>query len=227
MKNKFLIILLTAVIVFSGCNKIEKENEKIEETKKIQKEIIKEPEYKDENTTPISFYIKQDNKLIKINEISKKLNVLDVIDTYYIYPSYENEIVLNKSFAESFYDEWQKYNPNNNIKIGFNLKFKTINENISYNILTPSNTFDRAEYIMNYLYDAYANRNKSFYSHLEEDEYNDSTLFTLLKIQCGEKWQEILNPIQITVYTYDSEDDFENNEYRGNSKSTFTINIEK
>ena len=31
--------------------------------------------------------------------------------------------------------------------------------------------------------------------------------------------------IKLTVFTYDSEDDFENNEYRGNSKHTLNICI--
>ena len=79
---------------------------------------------------------------------------------------------------------------------------------------------------MTYLYDGYANKNKGFYSHLEESDYTDTTLFTTLKIQCGEKFKEIISPIQVTIYSYDSQDDFENNEYRGNSKSTLTINIE-
>jgi len=227
-KRKIIILIFIITIMFSGCNKIEKKQETIKDTKKqTQKTEIKEPEYVDNNATPISFYNRQGTKLIKLTEISKKLNIEEVIGTYHPYPSTEDEIILNKSFAESFYDEWQKYNPNNNIKIGFNIKFKLANEDISYNILDPSHTFDKWEYLMNYLYDDYANRNKDFYSHLEENEYNDSTLFTTLKIQSSYQCADIISPIQVTVFTYDSEDDFENNEYRGNSKSTFTINIEK
>ena len=36
---------------------------------------------------------------------------------------------------------------------------------------------------MNYLYDDYANQNKSFYSHIENNKMNDNTLFTAFKMQ--------------------------------------------
>ena len=80
---------------------------------------------------------------------------------------------------------------------------------------------------MNYLYDDYANIGKGFYSHIEDNQYNESTLFTALKIQSSYSCSEIISPITVTVFTYDTEDDFENNEYRGNSKQSFIINIEK
>ena len=233
-KLKLLTILLAAFLLITGCNKNEeiKQNEEItkekEETKELKEVEVKAPEYIDNNTTPISFYSLQGNKLIKLTEISKRLNVEEDIGIFQIYPSNENEIILNNTFAESFYNEWQKYyQNNNNIKIGFNIKFKLANEDVSYNIFSPENTFDKWQYLMNYLYDDYANRTKGFYSHIEQNEYNDSTLFTALKIQSSYQCSEIISPIQVTVFTYDTEDDFENNEYRGNSHSEFTINIEK
>ena len=232
-KLKLILILLTAILLVTGCSKNEEKNQKEEkteikeETKEMQEVEVKAPEYIDNNTTPISFYSLQGNKLVKLTEISKRLNVEEDIGIFQIYPSNENEIYLNKSFAESFYDEWQKYNQNNNIKIGFNIKFNLANQEISYNIFSPTETFDKWEYLMNYLYDDYANRGKGFYSHIEENQYNEQTLFTALKIQSSYQCSEIISPIQVTVFTYDSDDDFENNEYRGNSKQTFTINIEK
>ena len=228
MKKIKLLFLLLSILLVTACGKTEEQVEVKEEPKKQMQEVeVSAPIYTDDNTSPISFYSLQGNKLIKLTEITKRLNIEEDIGIFQIYPSNENEILLNKSFAESFYDEWQKYNQNNNIKIGFNIKFNLVNEEISYNIFDPSNTFDKWEYLMNYLYDDYANRGKGFYSHIEENQYNESTLFTALKIQSSYQCNEIISPIQVTVFTYDTEDDFENNEYRGNSKQTFTINIEK
>ena len=118
-----------------------------------------------------------------------------------------------------------KYNTNNNLKIGFNIKFSTEDEDFSYNILNPSNCFEKWEYLLNYLYDDYANRGKSFYSHIEENEYNDSTLFTSIKVQSAGECNKIKDKIELTVFTYDTEDDFLDGEYRGNSSSTLTICI--
>ena len=97
------------------------------------------------------------------------------------------------------------------------------NEFISYNILGPQNTFDKWEYLMNYIYDDYANRNKSFYSHLETTDVTDSTLFTSFKMQSSYKSDMISSNIILSVFTYDSDDDFLNNEYRGNSIYSITI----
>jgi len=228
MKKIKILLLIISILLLTACTKKEVQQEIKEEPQKQFQEVeAAAPVYKDDNNTPISFYRLQGNKLIKLTELSKKLNVEEDIGIFQVYPSNENEIILNKSFAESFYDEWQKYNQNNNLKVGFNISFKLVNEDISYNIFTPSNTMDKWEYLMNYLYDDYANRGKGFYSHIEENEYNESTLFTALKIQSSYRCGEILSPITVKVFTYDSLDDFENNNYRGNSISQFTINIEK
>lgn len=76
---------------------------------------------------------------------------------------------------------------------------------------------------MNYIYDDYANRNKSFYSHLETTDITDSTLFTSFKMQSSYKCDMISSNIILSVFTYDSDDDFLNNEYRGNSIYSITI----
>ena len=226
--KKTLYILLIILTICTGCVK---EN-KNEQEPKIQKEIIKEENvktekdsYKDLNNTPIGIYKLSGNKLIKIHTINTKLEVEGLIDTFQIFPSNKEEITLNNTFATSFYNEWTNFkNINNNLKIGFNIKFKLKNgENISYNIYSPDNTFDKWEYLMNYLYDDYANQGKSFYSHIESNQMNDNTLFTAFKMQMSYSCFDIDSKIQFSVFTYDDNDDFKNNEYRGNS--IYTINI--
>ena len=228
MKMKNIIAIIIILLFTTACTKNNKKIEiKEEPIKQFQEVEAKAPEYIDNNNTPISFYRLQGNKLIKLTEITKKLNVEEDIGIFQIYPSNEDEIILNTSFGQSYYNEWIKYNPNNNIKVGFNIKFNLTNEQVSYNIFSPANTFEKWEYLMNYLYDDYANIGKGFYSHIEDNQYNESTLFTALKIQSSYSCSEIISPITVTVFTYDTEDDFENNEYRGNSKQSFIINIEK
>lgn len=226
--KKTLYILLIILTICTGCVK-ENKNEK---GLKTQKEIIKEKNvkeeknsYKDLNNTPIGIYKLSGNKLIKLHTINTKLEVEGIIDTFQIFPSNEAEITLNNTFATSFYNEWTNFkNINNNLKIGFNIKFKLKNgENISYNIYSPDNTFDKWEYLMNYLYDDYANQNKSFYSHIESNKMNDNTLFTAFKMQMSYSCFNIDSKIQFSVFTYDGNDDFKDNEYRGNS--IYTINI--
>ena len=216
---KKIIIILIILIITCGCIN----TKKVEKKKKKKVDVEYEEKYKDLNNTPISFYSGSDGGLIKITKINKKLVPFEDIGIFQIYPSNEEVIGLSSGFGNSFYNEWMKYNTNNNLKIGFNIKFKDNDEEISYNILNPSNCMDKWEYVMNYLYDDYANRGKGFYSHIEENEYNENTLFTSIKIQSNDKALNIKDKIVVTVFTYDSDDDFLDGEYRGNSSSTLTI----
>ena len=218
---KKIIILFLIIILICGCVSTKKVEKK--KKKKVEAEYVEH--YKDLNNTPISFYSSYDSGLVKLTKINKNLVSMEDIGIFQIYPSNEEIVSVNGGFGYSFYNEWMKYNTNNNLKIGFNIKFSTEDEDFSYNILNPSNCFEKWEYLLNYLYDDYANRGKSFYSHIEENEYNDSTLFTSIKVQSAGECNKIKDKIELTVFTYDTEDDFLDGEYRGNSSSTLTICI--
>ena len=73
-----------------------------------------------------------------------------------------------------------------------------------------------------YLYDDYKNRDSNFYSHIEDSEFDDTTLFTSVKIFAN-KVDNLSSDIEFTVFTYDTDDDFEEGNYRGNSK--YKVNI--
>ena len=218
---KKIIILFLIIILICGCVSTKKVEKK--KKKKVEAEYVEH--YKDLNNTPISFYSSYDSGLVKLTKINKNLVSMEDIGIFQIYPSNEEIVSVNGGFGYSFYNEWMKYNTNNNLKIGFNIKFSTEDEDFSYNILNPSNCFEKWEYLLNYLYDDYANRGKSFYSHIEENEYNENTLFTSIKVQSSGECYKIKDKILLTVFTYDTEDDFLDGEYRGNSSSTLTICI--
>ena len=219
--KKVLFTLLILLLV-TGCVKEKKEvikKEKVKEDKPIEAKDT----YKDLNNTPIGIYKLNGNSLTKLTEDTYNLVSMEDIGVFQIFPSNENTITIN-SFGTDFYNNWKNYNINNNLKIGFNIKYELNNgEKLSYNVLSPSNNFDHAEYIMNYLYDDYINQGKGFYSHIEDKDMNENTLFTSIKLQSSGQINDIKDKIELTVFTYDSEDDFINNEYRGNSKYTYTI----
>ncbi|MBQ6135610.1 MAG: hypothetical protein IJI60_04780 [Bacilli bacterium] len=220
MKKRYWILFFIFFLL-CGCMK----GEKLENRKEIPSEDIIEnvPQYQDNNQTPISFYRLKGDKLEKISSITGDFHALDDIGFLQIYPSSEDTIILNTSFASSFYDSWQSYSQSN-LKIGFSLKLSVPEKGeFSYNILNPNQTMDHWEYFMAYLYDDYANRGKSFYSHVEANEYTEDTLFTAFKLQCGSNCQDISSPFYLTVFTYDSEDDFLDGVYRGNSQYTIPV----
>ena len=109
--------------------------------------------------------------------------------------------------------------------LNMNIKFTLSNgNNISFNVLNPSMAIgEYYDFMLTYLYDDYKNRNSSWYSHIEPDEYDDETLFTSIKLQSGYEVAAINSNIILSVFTYDTDDDFIDNEYRGNS--IYKINI--
>ena len=217
--NKKIVILFILLILCCGCINTKK-TEKKKEKKKVEVEYVET--YKDLNDTPISFYTVNGNHLEKLTKINKTLVPMEDIGIFQIYLSNEDRVQLKNSFALDFYDEWTKYNTNN-LKIGYNIKFNTDDGDISYNIFNPINCMEKWEYLLNYLYDDYANRGKSFYSHIEDNQFNDNSLPTSIKIQSSGECSKIKDKIVVTAFTYDSDDDFLNGEYRGNSSSTLTI----
>ena len=91
-------------------------------------------------------------------------------------------------------------------------------------ITTPDKTFIFNPYIFIYLYDDIHQPDGAWYSHVES--MTDNTLFSSIKLTAIHNLNEITSPVTLTVFTYDTEDDFdEDGNYRGNSK--YTININK
>lgn len=219
---KKVLFTLLVLLLLTGC---EKEKEKIikKEKKVEEKPIGTKITYKDLNNTPIGIYKLKGNSLTKLTEDTKEFISMEDLGVFQIFPSNENTITIN-SFGTDFYNEWSKYNTNNNLKIGFNIDYYLdTGEHISYNVLSPSNNFDHYEYFMNYLYDDYANQGKGFYSHVEDKDLTENTLYTSIKIQSSGDVNKVKDGLKLTVFTYDTEDDFIDNEYRGNSKYTYTI----
>lgn len=211
---KRIICCLLCLILLTGC----------ESTKSISKKVVKEEKievkktYKDDNNMPISFY--ENNKKITtkkvVFEVGRDLGI------FQIFPS-NGDTIGNWN---SFYDEWVKYDPEHKVKIGYNVKYSTDDGNtISHTVVNPSNTMDYAGYIALFLYDDYNNRGKSWYSHVEEKDFNENTFLTSIKLFADRGITNITSDIVLTVFTYDTEDDFdpETKEYRGNSKASITI----
>lgn len=228
MKNKILFCLL---ILCCGCSIFNKKEEPKKEPKNDikdeikEEDIPKEPEYIDDNNTPIGLYERNGSKLKLLSEFNSKVQVKKDIKTFQAFPSKESEINHSgKRYADYYFEKYNEVNQERKYKTGFNLKY-TLNDGteISHNIFGPSTTQTYYDYIEIYLYDAYKHRNDSFYSHIEERDYNDETIITSIKLTAGSKFNDIKSKIVLTVFTYDEDDFDENNEYRGNSKYSVVI----
>ena len=81
-------------------------------------------------------------------------------------------------------------------------------------------------YLYIYLYDDVNQAPNTYYSHLEMKDFNDSTIISSIKLFLAQEGIKITSPITMTVFTYNGDEDFdENNRYRGNSSYTIIIDI--
>jgi len=206
------ILILIILLLITGCNK----NEEIiiEE----EKEEVVEEKYVDDNPITIGIY-ENDINLIKDYKLNKVSNN-EVIFSFY-YTNIEN--LESRNQKENWYKYFNKYENINDYKIGFNFSFYVGEEKIEKTILKPD-TYAFNPYFYIYIYDDINQPDNTFYSHLEETDINENTIFSAIKIFLVEP-ELITSKITFTVFTYNDLDDFdEYNNYRGNSK--YTVDIE-
>lgn len=219
MKRVVIIVLL--LLVLCGCNSKQNTNKSTKNNNNETKKEEKVNNYKDENNTIVGLYFEKGRKLELVKDYSTDIISEKDIGVYQVYFSNDEVIHLDANFGESYYNLYKDLG----IKVGFNIKYSLSNgESINHTITNPGNTIIN-DYILTYLYDDYKNRNSNFYSHIENNDYDDSTLFTSIKIFANSV-DDVQSPVTLTVFTYDTEDDFDSEgNYRGNSK--YTVNISK
>ncbi len=234
---KKILIIFIILLTISGCNinikttstkeekkDIKEEKNQIDKQKEKINEEISKITYVDLNNMPIGIYNDNNtNDTLTIQtEYSTKFQRGTDIGIFQILSSTENTIKLDKKYGQYFYDLWITNDPNHNIKQGFSIQYEVEGTLIDQIILKSEDTkVGSGIYLETYLYDDYANRNSSFYSHVEEDL--EDTFYTAIKLTPGIEYEKITSDITLTAFTYDSEDDIKDNKYIGNSKYTIIV----
>jgi len=190
-------------------------------------EIEEKNKYTDTNPIIVGLYKNYHNgnnrKLIK--EYNAKWSYHNDISSFEVF--YTNEEEISGSNQIKTFDLYKNnYQNIDNYRIGYIISFSTTTKEINKIILSPQDTEEYFDYLENYLYDDY-HRNGEWYSHTTEEEYNDDTLLTSIKLTAGKLVNEITSSITLTAFTYDINDNNvfdENNNYLGNSKYTIIVN---
>ena len=137
------------------------------------------------------------------------------------------ENVNSSNIKYNFNEYASSYDNVNKYKIGFQVSFIASDEEITKVITGPKDMYILSPYIFNYLYDDVHQNDGAWYSHVEENQVNDTTVYSSIKLYATDDVYKISSPITLTVFTYDTMDDFNDNGlYRGNSKYTITIKNE-
>ena len=213
------ILLFLCIFLLIGCS-----NAKVEEViseEPTEDEVV--DEYIDDNPIKLGFFLETDDfhnkELIEDTYYADFIHNKDIgpFDVYFT----DEKKVDGNSFKDIWYKYYNEYDDISNYKIGYNIKFMT-NSGVSYegNFLEPD-IFKFSDYFYVYLYDDVHQEDGAFYSHL--DEVDDDTLMTSIKLYGVDNIDEV-ESIILEVFTYDSDDDFdENGHYRGNREFNLTI----
>lgn len=224
MKKIMLLISLFFLLVGCSINNQDKNETNKEENLVQNKKEIKEEkeEYQDLNPILIALYKKESGVYKRQDRFYSQLEPIKDIATFSII--LDNQENISGNYKELYKNHSSSYENFTNYKIGYNISFtlkdgKVFNENI----LKPKDVFDYSfsDYLYIWLYDDI--NNTGWYSHLEADDYNETTVMSSIKLMSTSLSKEIITPIKLTVFTYDFDDFDLDNNYRGVSKFTTLI----
>ena len=223
--NKVLVFLIF-LVCFTGCNVKEysdiDEDNIINETENTIIENEEVFEYVDNNPIKVGLYIYTNGKRILAETYESYWPIYTDINGFTAYYS-NNKEISNARLQNVWKSLYQNYEGISDYKIGYHLKFDTVDGVVSKTILKPSDGNDIYDYIQIYLYDD-IHQDSTWYSHMNDSDINDNTIFTTIKLTTSTKIADITSDIELTAFTYNDIDDFdEYGNYRGISSHTTII----
>lgn len=199
------------------------ENERIKEQEEEKKQLFLNENVLD-NNIPIGFYTIQNGKLVLTSRLECDWSRDSIFGLFYTLASNE-DVISFTNYKTTFNEYWAKYNTDG-YKIGYNIKFSLdTGEIINQRILEPIDTPDLFKHIQFYLYDDVTYMPGRIYYHMRQNEMTENTMLTSVKLVGYKETKGVNGPIELTVFTYNGEEDFdsETKEYLGNSKFTMKI----
>ena len=224
MKKHLLIIIIILVIIFTLIFTYSFKEKNIVENPQptIQDEEVPEieniPEYIDDNPIKLGLYKNYRNGSNRklITEYTASWEYHTDISSFEVYYTQEGEISSGNQI-KTFDLYKNNYDNINDYRIGYIIEFEINDININKTIISPKDTEEFYDYLEIYLYDDY-HRAGGWYSHTTEEEFNENTLLTSIKLTAGKKITEITSDITVTAFTYDNDDFDEQGSYKGISK---------
>ena len=208
-------------------NNIKKEEQQSEKTHEEEiEEEHKEDVYVDDNPIKIGLYINSNKGKKLITEYTSSWIAEEIMGMFYAIPTNES-IAAGANFKTTWDKYWNEYTNIENYRIGYNIKF-TLNtgEVVDQIILNPDHAFLMFPKVQFYLYDDVNLIPGKRYYHVTQGEMNDKTQCTSVKIVGDKQTKNIISPIELTVFTFDGQEDFDptTGKYRGNSHYSILIN---
>lgn len=217
--NKLVIIFLLSLMVVV-CkeqrleNKVKEPEKEVETVEEVPQKVIELALYEYNNNC----FTKKSEYYSSMEEY-KDIAVFSVLYT-------DQEVINDNKFKELWNNYYSKYDNISDYKLGYEISFEVENgKKFDETILKPLeySHFSFCEYLYVWLYDD-INQTASWYSHLEEDEYNDKTIMSSIKLMSTHMSSKITTPISLKVFVYKDLNDFDKNgKYIGNNEFTMLI----
>ena len=210
MKRRIIrgVLLFLLILCFMGCSFVREESRKVDVKDVIHN--IEEPRVDDKNIL-VGLYL--DGKLVNSYESSfPKLSDMVSFDVYYS----RDEVLGNGSQKERWNSYYQNYEDIDDYRVGFRIQFKTDKEEFDKYIFNPGDVESFFNYIQIYLYDD-IHQDGSFYSHVSKEEFNDSVIFTSIKLTGSVYIDEVISPVILSVFVYNKSDIDSNGKYIGSN----------
>lgn len=180
--------------------------------------------YIDENPVKLGIYVQKGNtKQLIQNEYTCGWAPEEIMGLFFAVPTTEKSIP-NTNFSTLWKEYINKYPNPEKYRIGYSIKF-TLNtgEVIDRTILNPGDAYHMFPKVMVFLYDDVNFVSGQRYYHITD--MTDNTICSSIKLVGDVETKNIISDIELTAFSFDSKDDFdeESNKYRGNSSYTITI----
>lgn len=222
---KKIILFISVSFILTGCNNdLENINNDLENQNNSNildiEDIPQEEAYVDDNPITVSLYDDY-NKLSSYSTTLANFKDIGVFNVYFT----DVDRLDSSNTKNNYQKYYNEYEDISNYKTGFYFTFEADGNKIEQLVLGPTAQHAMEPYLYIYLYDDVNQAPGTYYSHLEPDDMNENTVVSSIKLFLAQQGSKISSPITMTVFTYDGEDDFDENKlYRGKSSYTITIN---
>lgn len=221
------ILFILCLIFKSKQESTSYENESIQDfnlENKIDTNEIKEDEYADLNPIKLGLYLSENGKRHLQTTYTNTWQYHQDIDTFNIFYTQKEEIE-NTAIRICYGEYLENYSEDiiSQYRNGFHIHFSTTEGVIDKTILSPKDTEEFYDFLEIYLYDSYHRKAGEWYSHTTEDDFDENTTLTSIKLTAGKRINEITSDIELMAFSYDDDDFDTNGNYKGVSKYLITV----
>ena len=222
---KKIMFIVCMLFIITGCsdnsNLISNELDNSNDIVDIDNEENNENIYIDDNPIKIALYNGK-NKITYYNTTLANFKDIGVFDVYYT----DIDTLDSSSSRDNYPKFYNEYENIDDYKTGFYITFEAEGKTVEQLILDPSSMHAMGPFLYVYLYDDVNQAPGTYYSHLEMDDMDENTIISSIKLFLAERGKNITSPISMTVFTYNGEEDFDDDgKYRGISSYTIEINV--